>query len=436
MKEMIRIKNLNRFAMPLLTILCALSIVLGAPAPMAAASANWAQTYYNGAHTGYNLSEKSLGVSNVSSLQLLWAASVAGGVTNFAVDGGVVYATGQANNLVALNASTGAQLWSANNGGNGGYSGSGAIAVGGGLVFAQCEFTDGPGGTPYGAICAYKAKTGKMVWQFSAPCNCLPESSVQSPLVLANGILYFGYAYGGSNGYHAIYALKANTGAVLWSYGSNSNGFGSGPAAVAGSSVYFGGGEHAQIIALSTSNGALQWATSVSPNDDPVAVSGGVVYVSSYWTGSDATLSALKATTGAILWSYTYGTENWCGGGEAPSPPAIAKGVVYFQGVDGYLYALKAKKGTLIWAESSGDCYPVSSSPSIANGVVYISGGGASTGFASNTTAYSAATGALLWGSSSPHGTLYTPPVVVNGILYFASPGDSICQSICAYSVP
>jgi outer membrane protein assembly factor BamB len=147
-------------------------------------------------------------------------------------------------------------------------------------------------------------------------------------------------------------------------------------------------------------------------------------------------LYALNGTTGATLWSYTYGTENWCGGAENPSPPAIAKGVVYFQGVDGYLYALKAKNGTLKWADSSGDCYPVTSSPSIANGVVYISGGGASTGFASNTTAYNTATGALLWGSPSPHGTLEMPPVVVNGILYFASPGDSICESICAYSVP
>ena len=144
---------------------------------------------------------------------------------------------------------------------------------------------------------------------------------------------------------------------------------------------------------------------------------------------------ALKAATGATLWSYTYGTENWCGGVQAPSPPAIAKGVVYFQGVDGNLYALKAKKGSLMWVDTPGYCYHVVSSPSIANGVVYISGGD-DAGFASNTTAYNAATGALLWGSPSEHGALYIPPVVVNGILYFASPNDSICESICAYSVP
>lgn len=438
MKELIRIKNLNTFARRPLTILCALVIVsVGHPPRAAAAAANWAQSYYNGAHTGYNPNEKTLGVGNISSLQFLWAGSVAGGVTNFAVDGGVVYATGQANNLVALNATTGAQLWSANKGGNGGYNGSGAIATGGGLVFAECEFPD-TGGTLYGAICAYKAKTGKMVWQNSSPCNCLPESRVSAPLVYNSGVLYYGYSVGGTTAITGTFAVEAASGKSLWGYDFFSNNIGFFGPAVGGGNVYVGvnNGSAFSVDALAASNGNLTWTTPINGGNAAVSVSGGVVYASSTWTGTNATLYALNGKTGATLWSYTYGTESWCGGAEAPSPPAIAKGVVYFQGVDGYFYALKAKNGALLWADSSGDCYQVTSSPSIANGVVYISGGGASTGFASNTTAYNAATGALLWGSPSPHGTLYTPPVVANGILYFASPGDSICESICAYSVP
>ncbi|MGA2979992.1 MAG: PQQ-binding-like beta-propeller repeat protein [Terriglobales bacterium] len=435
-----KIKNLNTLALRSLTILCALAIASIGHAPMAAAQENWVQTYYNGAHTGYNPDEKTLGVGNVSSLQLLWADSVAGGVTNFAVDGGVVYATGQSNNLVALNASTGAQLWSVNNGGNGGENGDGAIATGGGLVFAHCYFPD-TGGSAYGAICAYRAKTGKMVWQYSNPCNCLPEADVESPLVFANGVVYFGYSTGGGGQTHGIYAVKAATGKLLWGYGAYNNSLNIGAAAVGGSDVYLDYGNPpvipAEIVALTTSNGTLTWTAPISTVNAEVSVSDGVVYASSEWTGTDATLYALKATTGATLWSYTYGTESWCGGAEAPSPPAIAKGVVYFQGVDGNLYALKAKNGSLIWVDSPNEslCDQFRSSPSIANGVVYISGGD-DADFASNTTAYNAATGALLWGSPSPHGTLYTPPVVVNGILYFASPGDAICESICAYSLP
>lgn len=162
MKKLIRIKNLNKFAPRWLTILCALAIV-SVRVPMATAQANWAQTYYNGAHTGYNPNEKKLGVGNVSSLKLLWAATVAGGVTNFALDGGVLYVTGQANNLVALNASTGAHLWHVSTGGNTGIN---AIAAGGGLVFAQCEFTD-KGGSAYGAVClqGVNRKEGVAVFQ-------------------------------------------------------------------------------------------------------------------------------------------------------------------------------------------------------------------------------------------------------------------------------
>jgi outer membrane protein assembly factor BamB len=435
MKKLTRNKNLNTFTLRCLTILCALAIVSVGHAPVAAAQANWAQTYYNGAHTGYNPNETILGVGNVPSLQLLWATSVAGGVTNFTVDGGVVYATGQSNNLVALNASTGAAMWTAYTGGNGGENGNGAIATGGGLVFAQCFFKD-KGAISYEAICAYNASTGKLVWQYSEPCNCLPEASVESPLVFNNGVLYFGYANGGTTSTRGIYAVTAATGKLLWGYDEFSNSFGVGPAAVAGSELYFEGGPSTAINALTTSNGTLTWTTPISTGA-AISVSGGVVYASGQWTFANATLYALNATTGATEWSYTYATENWCGSAAPPSPPAIAKATVYFQGVDGNLYALRAKNGTLLWSDSpnTGLCDRFTSSPSIANGVVYISGGD-DAGTASNTTAYNAATGALLWGSPSQHGTLYTPPVVVNGILYFASPGDSICKSICAYSLP
>ena len=431
-----RIRNLNTFGLRSFTILCALAILSVGHTPMAAA-ANWVQTYYNGAHTGYNASETTLGVSNVSSLKLLWAGSVAGGVTNFALSGGVVYATGQSNNLVALNASTGAQLWSVNTGGN---TGTNAIAVGGGLVFAECEFPD-TGGTLYGAICAYKASTGKMAWQSSSPCNCLPESRVSAPLVYNSGVLYYGYSVGGTTAITGTFAVQAATGKSLWGYDFFSNNIGFFGPAIGGSDVYAGenNGSSFSVDALAASDGNPIWSTPINGGDAAVSVSGGVVYASSRWTGTNATLYALNGTTGATLWSYTYGTEAWCGSAAFPSPPAIAKNVVYFQGIDGNLYALKEKSGSLLWADMPNavgmSCHPFVSSPSIANGVVYINGGD-DMGTASNTTAYNAATGALLWGSPSQHGTLEMPPVVANGILYFAGPGDSICESICAYSVP
>ena len=168
----------------------------------AAATANWGQTYYNGAHTGFNPAEKTLGAGNVGSLQLLWSANISGFVNSFAVNNGVVYATGDNTyNLVALNASTGTQLWSANLGNN--PPDNATIAFGKGLVFEQCQFSD-QGGTGYGAIWAYKASTGKLVWQFSNPCQCLPEAQVMEPPVYNAGVLYCGYSSGGGVQNHSV----------------------------------------------------------------------------------------------------------------------------------------------------------------------------------------------------------------------------------------
>jgi outer membrane protein assembly factor BamB len=432
MKPSIGIKNLHtpvwRLFVPLL-----LATVALAPLPAAAATANWSQTYANSGHTGFNSQEDTLGIGNVASLQLLWAAGVAGGVTNFAVDNGMVFAAGQSNNLVALNASTGAQLWSAN---TGGVTSDTTIATGGGLVFAQCFLPNNKGG----AICAYKQSTGKKVWQWSSTCNCLPPSGVSAPLVYANGVVYFGYSSGGTTSTTGLQAVDAANGTLLWtSLSQFNNGWNVSGPAVSGSEVYLEANNYGtgQIYALATSTGDQTWATPISYGNSNagVSVSGGVVYTSTVWTGTNATVYAMNASTGATLWSYVYGTENWCGSQQFPTPPAIAKNVVYFQGVDGNLYALNARNGDLLWADTpntspcSGRIY---SAPSVANGVVYVNGGSGG----ANTTAYNAATGAELWSSPSSHGTLQMPPVIVNGILYFASPGDSICESICAYSVP
>jgi len=436
MKPANKIKTLSLPTSCSVAILVALVIAVFGHAPVVAAQANWTQTYHDGGHTGYNSTEKTLGTGNVGSLQLLWAASVAGGVTAFAVDDGVVYATGQANNLVALNATTGAQLWSVNTGGNN-YFSSAVVATGGGLVFTECFFPD-TGGDVYDAVCAYKESTGKMVWQWSNPCNCLPEASLEAAFVYSSGVLYIPYSSGGGDQTHGIYAVHAASGKQIWGVGAFSNGFGVGAAAVAGTDVYVDIGQPTQLDALSTSSGSVTWSAPVSDASTAVSVSAGVVYASTPWTGTEATVYALNATTGATLWTYTYGTQSWCGSAAPPSPPAIAKGAVYFQGVDGNLYALHTKNGKLLWADTPNNnmCgFAFSTSPSIANGVVYINGGD-SAGFAANTTAYNATTGVQLWASPSEHGTLEMPPVVVNGILYFASPGDSICESICAYSAP
>jgi outer membrane protein assembly factor BamB len=93
-------------------------------------------------------------------------------------------------------------------------------------------------------------------------------------------------------------------------------------------------------------------------------VGNGVVYVGS----ADKNVYALKASTGAKLWSFTTGSF-------VTSSPAVANGVVYV--LSDNLYALKASTGALLWSypvSGSTDLCCLSSSPAVANGVVYVGG--------------------------------------------------------------
>jgi outer membrane protein assembly factor BamB len=53
------------------------------------------------------------------------------------------------------------------------------------------------------------------------------------------------------------------------------------------------------------------------------------------------------------------------------SSPTVANGVVYIGSDDHNLYAFDAKTGTILWTYATGD--KVNSSPAVANGVIYIS---------------------------------------------------------------
>jgi outer membrane protein assembly factor BamB len=71
---------------------------------------------------------------------------------------------------------------------------------------------------------------------------------------------------------------------------------------------------------------------------------------------------ALNATTGAEKWTFTTGDS-------VSSSPAVANGVVYIGSDDGNVYALNATTGAQLWTFTTGG--DVQSSPAVANGVVY-----------------------------------------------------------------
>ena len=367
----------------------------------------------------WNPYETVLNVNNVGNLQLKWKfdlGSMAGQFSSPAVANGVVYVGSSDNDSVyAVNASTGAKLWSFTTGGSV-YS---SPAVANGVVyFGAYDFAV----TNQGYMYALNASTGAKLWAFGAGGNENNNYSEWSSPVVANGVVYVGNLGTGTD--DVVYAVNASTGAKLWSYTAPGPVQVTSSPAVANGVVYIGsptansGGANDTLYALNTSTGALLWSfTPVFqyplqyqiPLSSP-AVANGVVYISSN-DSEDETYDyvyALNGATGALLWSSNIPAN-------PESTPAVANGVVYVGAGDG-LYALNADTGVRLWSYDTGS--GVISSPAVANGVVYIGSGNG------DVYALNASTGAKLWsyafGSPAEFG-VESSPAVVDGVLYVTS---------------
>jgi outer membrane protein assembly factor BamB len=387
-------------------------------------AANWPQTSFSAAHNSYNAQETTISPSNVSGLQVLWGAGVPGGVTAFALNAGKIYAQGQGGsgvpNLAAIDAASGTTLWTITTGNDGNGSSNATIAVGSGLIFVGCGFSEGggAGGTAYGGVCAYRPATGKLAWHFANPCDCEPEASLWAPPVYSGGVVYFGYGNGGTDAAEYIVAASATTGDVLWTYvAGTANTLGNAAPTVGNGMVYFTCASNSDnfkgICAVSQSNGSLVWSADTGSTTMGLSLgSNKVLYVNG---GSANEFAALNATTGVQIWSVT--------GNSSPFPVSLAKGIVYATGSDGVVYALHSTTGRTLWSVNMAS----QSSVSIANGVLYDDQQGSNN---PETAAYSVSDGSLLWSSPEPGSTLHPPPIVANGILYIT---NGACGSVCAY---
>lgn len=174
--------------------------------------------------------------------------------------------------------------------------------------------------------------------------------------------------------------------------------------AIAGGMVYAQGNE---LNAYNASTGALAWTDPIDGTAGPAsspAVANGVVYASSY-TG---TLYAVDAQTGATIWSHAISANL-----PSQSAIAVAEGIVYEGWDDGYLYAFNAQTGALLWSyDVATDIY---TTPSVANGVVYLTAG-------SSLYALNATTGTVMW--SDQVGSNPSTPAILNGVAYLAASGN------------
>ncbi|MBK5267220.1 MAG: PQQ-like beta-propeller repeat protein [Acidimicrobiia bacterium] len=107
-------------------------------------------------------------------------------------------------------------------------------------------------------------------------------------------------------------------------------------------------------------------------------------------------------------------------GGDVTSSPTLANGTLYIGSGTNGLYALNADTGAIVWVTVTGG--PVHSTPIVADGTVYL-GTPRSTLIGTEPTniyAYDANTGAILWGTDIG-GDVTSSPTLANGTLYIGS---------------
>ena len=383
----------------------------------ASTAVNWSQTYFNSAHSGFNAKETTISTSNVANLKSLWGQAVTGGVTGFALDNGTIFAQGGNSSgppvLVAVNAATGNASWTTTTGDDG-YSLNGTVATGGNDVYAGCGTT--ATGHP-GGVCAFGKLSGKQLWAYIPDCKCPLNGAVESPLVYSNGVVYYGASGfpGQSDPY--IVALNAKNGTPIWSYDGGPGALGNAALAVTNGRVFFDcvtAGNNQGLCAVAQSGGSLLWHATTGNNTTAFSIGGSVLYASN----SQNSVIAINASTGAGIWSSAAAI------GKSAFPPAVANGAVYVAG-NTTLSALKATNGKSLWSDTLS-CAP-GSSPSVADGVVYVYQGGNN---CPAVSAFNANTGALLSSITTSAASFGVSPVVANGTLYVA---DGACGSLCAY---
>lgn len=275
-------------------------------------------------------------------------------------------------------------------------------------------------------VFARRVTNGKVIWSY------LTNDAVSSSPAVANGIVYVGAGDGN------VYALVAATGRVAWAYWTG--GYGVSSPAVVNGIVYVAalGVNPGRIYALDAATGALLWERKTSGLLwGAPAIANGLAFES-----SDQVLYAFRAMSGRLAWTYNVGND-------IATEPTVANGIVYVGSMTREIHALDAMDGLPIWsadvsgswsaAVDSGTVYvasnhrngmfaldaisgairwtrafptPVSSAPTVANGVVYVG--------SRDLYALDATTGAILW-AYNIGGYVSSAPTVVNGAIYVGS---------------
>ncbi|MEO7020825.1 MAG: serine/threonine-protein kinase [Ktedonobacteraceae bacterium] len=248
---------------------------------------------------------------------------------------------------------------------------------------------------------------GKMALKWNIQIGSLLESS---PTV-ANGVVYLGSSVG------TVYAFDALSGKQLWA--ASTGGITQSSPAVANGLVYVGSTD-GQLYAFDAATGKQHWAAPTNGTvESSPTIANGLVYIGS----ERGQLSAFNAHSGTQMWS----AQLWNNSAVSAilTSPAVANGVVYLGSSAGTLYAFDARSGKHLWSTPTLDGNFAFSSPTIANGRVYISLQDVINAHANSLYAFYASDGLPDWNTTPLQFTL-SSPAIANNIVYVSSQNGQI----------
>ena len=138
----------------------------------------------------------------------------------------------------------------------------------------------------------------------------------------------------------------------------------------------------------------------------PIVVDG-YVFISSY----DGALYALDQYTGSLLWSFSTS-------GNIIGSPAVYQGLVFLSSKNGYVYALNEQTGAVVWEIANDNLTPVTSSPVVADGLLFYGTFEAPSSGFSELLAVNPQNGIVSWKYDIPSEYVEGSPSVSNGRVF------------------
>ena len=267
-------------------------------------------------------------------------------------------------------------------------------------------------------LSALDVETGELLWQETAA----GYYGTASPNVV-DGVVYVGLDGRSGSGY--LYALNAETGELLWKYETFEVVH---VPTVSDGIVYVATRDHG-IVALDAESAVplrsydFDFLVQYSPfrNNSP-AVTDGILY-SALNQGARYYAFAMDLESGKLLWRH-----------EIPAPmsgsPQVQNGVVYVSS-SGIIYALNRTSGELLWHFEYGGRRIWHA---VYDGIVYVRSGGQYSSENNPLYALDAKTGELLWSYEGGQGSYaYAVSILLDGILYLGD-GDGNLDALHADS--